>query len=79
MKKIAPNDPEAKSADLVAAIIDQLKALFPEAFVEGKVDFDVLKQFLGGAVDERDESIAVELNSDVDGPYLLEEPFNGKR
>jgi hypothetical protein len=36
MKKIAPNDHEAKSADLVAAIIDQLKALFPEAFVEGK-------------------------------------------
>lgn len=44
-----------QSADIVADNIDQLKALFPEAFAEGKVDFDVLKQLLGGAVDEREE------------------------
>ena len=55
MKKIAPDDPETKSADLVAANIDQLKALFPEAFTEGKVDFEVLKQILGAEVDERAE------------------------
>jgi adenine-specific DNA-methyltransferase len=42
-------------ADIVAENIDQLKALFPEAFTEGKVNFDVLKQLLGGAVDEREE------------------------
>jgi adenine-specific DNA-methyltransferase len=55
MKKIAPDDPETKSADLVAANIDQLRVLFPEAFTEGKVDFDVLRQILGGAVEEREE------------------------
>lgn len=44
-----------QSADIVAENIDQLKALFPEAFTEGKVSFDVLKQLLGGAVDEREE------------------------
>ena len=44
-----------QSADVVADNIDQLKALFPEAFTEGKVDFDVLKQLLGGEVDEREE------------------------
>jgi adenine-specific DNA-methyltransferase len=44
-----------QSADIVAENIDQLKALFPEAFTEGKMDFDVLKQLLGGAVDEREE------------------------
>jgi len=44
-----------QSADIVADNIDQLKTLFPEAFTEGKVDFDVLKQLLGGAVDEREE------------------------
>jgi adenine-specific DNA-methyltransferase len=33
----------------------QLKAMFPEAFTEGRVDFDVLKQLLGAAVDEREE------------------------
>jgi adenine-specific DNA-methyltransferase len=55
MKKIAPDDLETKSAEVIAANIDQLKALFPEAFTEGKVDFEVLKQILGGAIDEREE------------------------
>ena len=44
-----------QSADIVAGNIDQLKVAFPEAFTEGKVDFAVLKQLLGGAVDEREE------------------------
>jgi adenine-specific DNA-methyltransferase len=55
MKKIELNDPETKSADIVAENIDALKALFPDAFTEGRIDFDVLKQLLGGAVDEREE------------------------
>jgi len=55
MKILTAQDPETKSADLVAENLDQLKALFPEAFTEGKVDFEVLKQILGGAVDEREE------------------------
>jgi adenine-specific DNA-methyltransferase len=32
-----------------------LKSLFPESFTEGKIDFDVLKQLLGGQIDEKDE------------------------
>ncbi|MCB1467792.1 MAG: site-specific DNA-methyltransferase [Rhizobiaceae bacterium] len=52
---IGPNDPEAKSADIVTGNIEALKALFPDAFTEGKIDFEVLKGLLGGAVDERDE------------------------
>ena len=36
-------------------ILSRLKTLFPEAFTEGKIDFEVLKQLLGGAVDEREE------------------------
>lgn len=55
MKPLTPADAETKSTDLVAGNIDQLKALFPEGFIEGKVDFEVLKQLLGGAVDEREE------------------------
>jgi len=55
MKKLTAQDPETKSPDLVAGNIDQLNALFPEAFTEGKVDFEVLRQLLGGAVDEREE------------------------
>ena len=55
MKKLTAEDTETKSPDLVAGNIEQLKALFPEAFTEGKVDFDVLRLLLGGAVDEREE------------------------
>lgn len=55
MKKILVNDPETRSADIVAENLEHLKALFPEAFTEGKVDFEVLKQLLDGDVDEREE------------------------
>ena len=55
MKTLTDQDPETKSPDLVAENIDQLTALFPEAFTEGKIDFEVLRQLLGGVVDEREE------------------------
>ena len=55
MEKITANDPETRSADVIAENVDQLKALFPEAFTEGKVDFEVLKHLLGGEVEEREE------------------------
>lgn len=55
MKKLTADDPETRSTDLLAENVERLKALFPEAFTEGKVDFDVLRELLGGAVDEREE------------------------
>ena len=55
MKKLDAESPETKSADIVAGNIDALKSLFPEAFTEGRIDFEVLKSQLGAAVDERDE------------------------
>jgi adenine-specific DNA-methyltransferase len=55
MQKIEASNPEAQSADIVAGNLAQLQTLFPEAFTEGKVDFEVLKQLLGGAVEEREE------------------------
>lgn len=55
IKKLDLNDPDTKSADIVAGNADALKALFPEAFTEGRIDFEALKGLLGAAVDERDE------------------------
>ena len=55
MESIAAGAPETRSVDIIAENLEQLKGLFPEAFTEGKVDFDVLKQLLGSAVEERDE------------------------
>ena len=55
MKKIQPE--EGKSADIVSENIERLKELFPDAFSEGGVDFDVLRQLLGDAkvLDEGEE------------------------
>lgn len=55
IKKLVLDDPATKSADIIAGNVDALKALFPDAFKEGGIDFDVLRQLLGGAVDEKDE------------------------
>jgi adenine-specific DNA-methyltransferase len=55
IKILTPNDAETKSANIVAGNIDSLKGLFPEAFTEGRIDFEVLKEIFGTAVDERDE------------------------
>jgi adenine-specific DNA-methyltransferase len=55
MKKMTAHDPETKSANVIAGNIQQLISFFPEAVCEGKLDFEVLKQLLGGVVDEREE------------------------
>lgn len=55
INKITAADPETLSEDIVAGNIEQLKALFPEAFTEGRIDFDVLRQVLGEVVEESEE------------------------
>ncbi|SHO61192.1 adenine-specific DNA-methyltransferase [Pseudoxanthobacter soli DSM 19599] len=55
MKKLDAESPETKSADIISGNVEVLKSLFPDAFTEGKIDFEVLKQLLGGSVDEREE------------------------
>ena len=55
MKKLTANDPETCSTDFVAENLEHLKALFPEVFTEGKMDFEVLRQLLGNEIDEREE------------------------
>ena len=53
--KLGEDAPEARGADPIAANLTALRALFPDAFTEGKIDFDVLRQLLGDAVDEGEE------------------------
>ena len=52
---VTADQPEAQSADPVAANIQALKVLFPDAISEGGVDFDTLRQLLGDAVDDGEE------------------------
>ena len=55
MQKMQPE--ETESADIVSENIERLKDLFPEAFSEADVNFDVLRQLLGDAevLDESEE------------------------
>lgn len=46
---------EAGSGDVVAENIAALKALFPSIVTDGRVDFEVLRQLLGDAVEESEE------------------------
>lgn len=55
MKKVTPE--EGQSANIVAENIDRLKEILPEAFTEGGVNFETLRQLLGdaGVLDEGEE------------------------
>ncbi len=77
MKKLTTNDPETRSADVLASNIEQMKALFPEAFAEVGIDFDVLKQLLGGSVDEREEKYGLNWHGKRRARQLALTPSNG--
>ncbi len=53
MEKLTRED--GSSPDLVADTIEKLKEIVPEAFADGRIDFEVLKQTLGEYVDDQDE------------------------
>lgn len=77
MEKITAEDPQARSPDVIADNLDKLQAVFPEAFTEGKVDFDVLRQLLGDAVDERDEKYGLNWHGKRRARQLALTPSNG--
>lgn len=55
IKRYTPDDADWQSKDLIAENVETMKALFPQAFTEGKIDFSVLRQLLGDQVDDSDE------------------------
>ena len=77
MKRITTNDPEACSADIVGENLEHLNRLFPEAFSEGRLDFEVLKQILGGAVDQRPERYGLNWHGKHQARQLALTPSTG--
>jgi adenine-specific DNA-methyltransferase len=75
MKKFEAN--ETTSANILTENIERLKALFPEAVTEGKIGFDVLKQLLGGAVDEREEKYGLNWHGKRRARQLALTPSSG--
>ena len=77
MKLITSNDPESRSADVLAENIEHLKSLFPAACTEGKIDFGALKQLLGGKVDEREEKYGLNWHGKRQARQLALTPSTG--
>lgn len=69
--------PELQSMDITADNITKLKSLFPEAFSEGSIDFDVLKQLLGANVDEKEERYGLNWHSKRQARQLALTPSRG--
>lgn len=62
------------STELVTEQMAQLKELFPEAFTEGKVDFEKLRATLGDLVDDRPERYTFSWAGKRDAIRLLQTP-----
>ena len=77
MKKITIDDSASRSADVVAENVQHLKTSFPEAFTEGQLDFEILKQLLGGAVNGREEKYGLTWHGKRHARQLALTPSNG--
>lgn len=76
MGKVIP-EMDSKTMDIVAENVSKLKELFPEAFTEGKVDFEVLKEVLGEYVDGREERYSFTWNGKSKARMIAQTPSAG--
>ena len=68
---------DGKTMDIVAENVGKMKELFPEAFTEGKVDFEVLKEILGSFVDDRNERYSFTWNGKSKARMIAQTPSTG--
>lgn len=66
-----------KTMDITAENINKLREIFPEAFTEGKVDFEALKELLGEFVEEREERYSFTWNGKSKARMLAQTPSTG--
>lgn len=77
INRVTSDHPESKSLDVVTHNIEQLKRLFPEVVVDGKIDFDVLRQILGDAVDDKEEKFGLNWHGKRQARQLALTPSTG--
>lgn len=68
---------EPGSADLLKQGLERLREIFPEAWREGNIDFEILKQLLGGIVDETDERFGLNWHGKRRARQIALSPSNG--
>ena len=72
MKKLS-----GESLNITEENIAAMRQLFPEAFEEGKIDFDVLRQLLGDFVDDEEERYSFKWNGKGKALRLSQTPSLG--
>src|SRR5262245_36133922 len=65
------------SADIVEVQVERLRSLFPEVFVEGKIDFDRLRASLGGAPESGSGRFHFSWAGKDDAVRVLQTPSHG--
>lgn len=68
---------EGTSLDIVNENLEALKGIFPEAFKEGGVDFDALRQLLGDEVDEGEEKYGLTWHGKKKARQISRAPSTG--
>lgn len=63
--------------NIVAENIEKIRKLFPEAFTEGKVNFDTLKEVMGEYIDGREERYSFTWNGKSKARMLAQTPSTG--
>lgn len=65
------------SLSIIEEHIKQLRSIFPEAFSEGKIDFEKLKAALGDIVDRQPEKYSFTWAGKRNSIQLLQAPYSG--
>ena len=73
MKKLTENH----TNDQLAQNIKKLKSSFPEAFIDGRIDFDILKSLLERSLDNEDERYGMHWHGKSTARQLAQSPSNG--
>ncbi len=71
------NKLNGQSLDIKEQNLQAMKQLFPEAFEEGKIDFDVLRQLLGDYVDDAKERYSFKWNGKGEAIRISQTPSTG--
>jgi adenine-specific DNA-methyltransferase len=69
-----PEEVTLESMDIAEEKREQIKALFPEAFSQGKIDFDQLKRSLGEWVEPAKERFGLNWPGKADCMKIIQEP-----
>jgi adenine-specific DNA-methyltransferase len=76
MEKLDPKT-DGATVDIVGENIEKLKALLPDVFIEGKIDFDALRETLGDYIEDRQKRYSFTWNGKALARRIAQTPSTG--